>query len=183
MTDYGQGDNTDFILSHHAFEAMAQPGTADSLFAYGVVDVEYQRVPCRYVGHKIQVKVHEYSRNPDYLAIIMLYQAGKSNILSVDIWQQVNQSKCSNSMPTFDVIYSCCKELKVSSFDGKMQGKWVEMRRSFGAVFDMSNPPLGAINLRLNVQDSAGSKWAVEAPNVIPRNWKAGVAYDTNIQL
>ncbi|KAK8285088.1 hypothetical protein V6Z12_D08G201300 [Gossypium hirsutum] len=150
VTDYGQGDNTDFILSHHAFEAMAQPGTADRLFAYGVVDVEYQRVPCQYVGHKIQVKVHENSRNPDYLAIIMLYQAGKSDILSVDIWQQ---------------------------------GKWVEMRRSFGAVFDMSNPPLGAISLRFNVQDSAGSKWAVEAPNVIPPNWKAGVAYDTNIQL
>ncbi|MBA0796625.1 hypothetical protein Gohar_007377, partial [Gossypium harknessii] len=88
VTDYGQGDNTDFILSHHAFEAMAQPGTADRLFAYGVVDVEYQRVPCQYVGHKIQVKVHENSRNPDYLAIIMLYQAGKSDILSVDIWQQ-----------------------------------------------------------------------------------------------
>ncbi|KAA3469136.1 expansin-like B1 [Gossypium australe] len=44
----------------------------------------------------------------------MLYQAGKSDILSVDIWQQ---------------------------------GKWVEMRRSFGAVFDMPNPPLGAISL------------------------------------
>ncbi|KAB2017992.1 hypothetical protein ES319_D08G199800v1 [Gossypium barbadense] len=147
VTDYGQGDNTDFILSHHAYEAMARPGTADRLLAYGVVDVEYQRVPCQYVGHKIQVKVHEYSRKPDYLAIIMLYQAGKSDILSVDIWQQ---------------------------------GKWVEMRRSFGAVFDMTNPPLGAISLRFKVQDNAGIKWPKA---VIPRNWKAGVAYDTDIQL
>ncbi|KHF99032.1 Expansin-like B1 [Gossypium arboreum] len=147
VTDYGQGDNTDFILSHHAYEVMARPGTADRLFAYGVVGVEYQRVPCQYVGHKIQVKVHEYSRNPDYLAIIMLYQAGKSDILSVDIWQQ---------------------------------GKWVEMRRSFGAVFDMPNPPLGAISLRFKVHDNAGIKWPKA---VIPRNWKAGVAYDTDIQL
>ncbi|KAH1106469.1 hypothetical protein J1N35_010237 [Gossypium stocksii] len=179
VTDYGQGDNTDFILSHHAYEAMARPGTADRLFAYGVVGAEYQRVPCQYVGHKIQVKVHEYSRNPDYLAIIMLYQAGKSDILSVDIWQQViNQS--ARTLCQLLMLYCYYIELKVTSFDGKMQGKWVEMRRSFGAVFDMPNPPLGAICLRFKVQDNAGIKWPKA---VIPRNWKAGVAYDTDIQL
>ena len=68
---------------------MARPDTTAQLFAYGVVDVEYQRIPCSYNGYKLQFKVHEYSRYPSYLAIVILYQAGKNEILSVDIWQVI----------------------------------------------------------------------------------------------
>jgi hypothetical protein len=32
-------------------------------------------------------KVHEHSRFPDYLAIILLYQAGQNEILAVELWQ------------------------------------------------------------------------------------------------
>nr|KJB25458.1 hypothetical protein B456_004G192500 [Gossypium raimondii] len=151
VTDYGEGDNTDFILSPRAYARMAQPDTGAHLFAYGVVDVEYQRIPCQYSGYKTQVKVHEHSKYPNYLAIVVLYQAGKSEILSVDIWQED------------------CKE-------------WIGMRRAYGAVFDMANPPSGDISLRFQVRGSAGLTW-VQAPNVIPKYWKAGVAYETDIQL
>ena len=44
ITDQGSGDNTDFILSEHAFGKMAQtPDAAATLKSLGVVDVEYQR--------------------------------------------------------------------------------------------------------------------------------------------
>ena len=89
VTDYGEGDNTDFILSSRAYARMAQSNTAAKLFAYGVVDVEYERIPCSYNGHKLQFKVHENSRYPSYLAIVILYQAGKNDILSIDIWQVI----------------------------------------------------------------------------------------------
>ncbi|TYI15531.1 hypothetical protein ES332_A08G192600v1 [Gossypium tomentosum] len=151
VTDYGEGENTDFILSPRAYARMARPDTAAHLFAYGVVDVEYQRIPCQYGGYKTQVKVHEHSKYPNYLAIVVLYQAGKSEILSVDIWQED------------------CKE-------------WIGMRRAYGAVFDMANLPSGDISLRFQVRGSAGLTW-VQAPNVIPKYWKAGVAYETDIQL
>ncbi|XVE57559.1 hypothetical protein DITRI_Ditri04bG0100000 [Diplodiscus trichospermus] len=119
-TDYGEGDNTDFILSPRAYARMARSDTAAQLFAYGVVEVEYQRIPCRYGGYKLQFKED-------------------------------------------------CKE-------------WIPMRRAYGAVFDMANPPSGAISLRFQVKGSAGLTW-VQAPNVIPSDWKAGVAYESDIQL
>ncbi|KAJ8650489.1 hypothetical protein MRB53_003512 [Persea americana] len=44
-TDYGEGDHTDFILSPTAFVKLARPNMASELVAYGVVDIEYRRVP------------------------------------------------------------------------------------------------------------------------------------------
>jgi hypothetical protein len=87
VTDYGEGDKTDFILSPRAYARMAHPNMAVELIAYGVVDVEFRRIPCRYSGYKLMFKVHEHSRYPDYLAIILLYQAGQNEILAVELWQ------------------------------------------------------------------------------------------------
>lgn len=60
--------------------------------------------------------------------------------------------------------------------------EWVAMRRAFGAVFDVPNPPKAEINLRFQVSGSAGLTWVV-ANNAIPSDWEAGVAYDSEIQL
>ena len=87
VTDHGEGDYTDFILSPRGFSMLARPNMAADLFAYGVVGIEYRRVPCQYPGSNIFFKVHENSRFPDYLALVMLYQAGLSDITAVDIWQ------------------------------------------------------------------------------------------------
>ncbi|OMP05414.1 hypothetical protein CCACVL1_01911 [Corchorus capsularis] len=140
VTDYGEGDNTDFILSPRAYSRMALSNAAAELFTYGVVEVEYQRIPCRYGGYKLQFKVHEHSKYPNYLAIVILYASGKNDILNVEIWQED------------------CKE-------------WIRMRRAYGAV-----------KMRFQVQGSAGLTW-VQAPNVIPSDWKAGVAYESDIEL
>lgn len=56
------------------------------------------------------------------------------------------------------------------------------MRRAYGAVFDTPNPPSGSLNLRFQVSGSAGQKF-VEANQAIPGDWKAGVSYETDIQL
>ena len=56
------------------------------------------------------------------------------------------------------------------------------MRRAYGAVWDMPNPPKGAISLRIQVSGGAGVTW-VQAANAIPSDWKAGIAYDSTIQL
>jgi hypothetical protein len=60
--------------------------------------------------------------------------------------------------------------------------EWRGMRRAYGAVWDIPNPPKGAISLKLQVCGSAGVTW-VQADNVLPSDWKAGVAYDSAIQL
>lgn len=155
VTDHGEGDNTDFILSTRAYTKLALPGLAEELLSYGVVDVEYKRIPCQYSGYNLMFKVHEHSRFPDYLSLVAIYQAGVSEITAVEIWQED------------------CQE-------------WVCMRRAYGAVWDLPNPPRGqvegAINVRIQVTGSSGSKW-VQLRNLLPSAWKAGAAYDTAIQL
>ncbi|XP_057475462.1 expansin-like B1 [Actinidia eriantha] len=151
VTDYGEGDKTDFVLSTRAFSKLARPNTALELFAYGVVDIEFRGIPCQYPGYNLMVKVHEHSRFPEYLAVVLLYQAGKNYITAVEVWQ------------------ANCQQ-------------WSGMRRSYGAVWDMANPPAGALNFRVQVSGSAGPKW-VQLSSVLPSEWKAGAVYDTSIQL
>ncbi|MFS7995821.1 putative expansin/pollen allergen, DPBB domain, expansin, cellulose-binding-like protein [Helianthus anomalus] len=148
VTDHGEGDNTDFVLSARAYNKLALQGQAEILFSYGVVDVEYKRISCQYPGYNLMFKVHEHSRYPHYLALIAIYQAGVSEITAVELWQED------------------CQE-------------WKGMRRAYGAVWDMPNPPQGAINLRFQV---SGSKW-VQLKSLIPSEWKAGATYNTAIQL
>ncbi|KVH89758.1 Barwin-like endoglucanase [Cynara cardunculus var. scolymus] len=117
VTDHGEGDNTDFILSVRAYAKLALPGLAAELISYGVVDVEYKRIPCQYPGYNLMFK---------------------------EEWQE-----------------------------------WRCMRRAYGAVWDIPNPPEGALNLRFQV---SGSKW-VQLKSLIPSDWKAGATYDTAVQL
>ncbi|GMQ04659.1 hypothetical protein CsSME_00050005 [Camellia sinensis var. sinensis] len=151
VTDYGEGDKTDFILSTRAHSRLARPNAALDLFAYGVVDIEYRRIPCQYPGYNLMVKVHEHSRFPEYLAVVMLYQAGQNDITAAEVWQ------------------ADCQQ-------------WRGMRKAYGAVWDMANPPAGALNFRVQVSGSVGLKW-VQLSSVIPSEWKAGAVYDTTIQL
>ncbi|XP_058106576.1 expansin-like B1 [Magnolia sinica] len=147
VTDHGQGDNTDFILSSHGFKELARPTMTTELMALGVVDIEYRRVSCKYPGHNLTLKVDENSKFPDYLAIIILYQGGQKDITAIQLWQD---------------------NVK----------EWRAMRRAYGGVWDMANPPEGALNLRF----LASGKW-VQLKNVIPSDWKAGMAYDSHFQL
>ncbi|KAK9274524.1 hypothetical protein L1049_021773 [Liquidambar formosana] len=152
VTDHGEGDHTDFILSPRGFAGLARPNMALDLMAYGVVDIEFRRVSCRYPRSNLNFKVHENSRFPEYLAIVILYQGGQNDITAVDIWQEDYQ-------------------------------QWSSMRRAFGAVWDMPNPPSGGLNLRFQVSGSYGRQRWVQLRNVIPGDWKAGVAYESAIQL
>ncbi|KAG2679944.1 hypothetical protein I3843_11G074700 [Carya illinoinensis] len=151
VTDYGEGDKTDFILSTRAYTRLARPGRkgAKELLARGVIDVEYRRVSCHYPGYNVMFKVHEQSRYPNYLALVVLYAEGMNDITAVELYQEK------------------CKQ-------------WLGMRKSFGAVWDMSNQvPSGSIKLRFQV---SGSTW-VESKNDLPALWNAGDAYDSDVQL
>lgn len=87
MTDYGEGDHTDFILSPRAYSKLALPNVAPELFAFGVVDVEYKRVSCQYSGYNVMYKVHEHSKYPNYLALVVTYVAGQNDVSGVELWR------------------------------------------------------------------------------------------------
>ncbi|KAJ0970710.1 hypothetical protein J5N97_018669 [Dioscorea zingiberensis] len=152
VTDYGEGDNTDFILSARGFVKLAHPNMAAHLIAYGTIDVEYRRISCQYPGNNLIFKVTENSRYPDYLALVILYQAGQRDIMAVELWQED------------------CKE-------------WRGMRRAYGAVWDAVNPPNGPMNMRLQVSGDDGAQNWVQLTAVVPNDWKAGVSYDSAVQL
>ncbi|KAG6687542.1 hypothetical protein I3843_11G076800 [Carya illinoinensis] len=126
VTDYGEGDNTGFILSSRAYNRLACTGTkgAKELFARGMIDVECRRVSCRYPGYNLMFKVHEQNKYPNYLALVVIYAAGKNDITAVELCQED------------------CKH-------------WRGMHKAFGVVWDMSNEvPSGSIKLRFKASSS-----------------------------
>ncbi|CAO2815712.1 unnamed protein product [Amaranthus hypochondriacus] len=86
MTDVNKGNNnTDFVLSSRAFRAMALTGKDLQLLKLGLVDVEYKRIPCDYKDKSLAIRVEESSKNPNYLAINILYQGGQTEIVAIDV--------------------------------------------------------------------------------------------------
>ncbi|KAM7531042.1 hypothetical protein LguiB_034452 [Lonicera macranthoides] len=145
VTDYGEGVNTDFIFSARAYTKLARPNRALELFSYGVVGLEYRKVPCQYAGINLMVKVHQYSKYPDYLALFLLYQSGINDVTSVQLWQED------------------CQE-------------WRGMRREYGGIWDMANPPKGALSLRFQLSGPSGfMKW-VQVRDAIPSDILEGWA-------
>jgi len=87
VTDLNTSNQTDLVLSSRAFRAMAKPvvGVDKYLLKQGIVDVEYQRVPCNYGKRNLNVRVEEASKKPNYLAIKLLYQGGQTEVVGIDI--------------------------------------------------------------------------------------------------
>ncbi|KAK9144682.1 hypothetical protein Sjap_004585 [Stephania japonica] len=85
-TDEGKKNvGTDFILSPKGFTKLALPDRASELKKYGVVDIEYQRIPCKYPGHNLMFRVHELSDFPDFLAMVVIYKGGISDITAIEV--------------------------------------------------------------------------------------------------
>ncbi|KAJ0961601.1 hypothetical protein J5N97_001098 [Dioscorea zingiberensis] len=152
VTDHGEGDNTDFILSARGFVKLAHPNMAAHLMAYGTIDIEYRRISCQYPGNNLIFRVTENSKYPDYLALVILNQGGKKDITAVELWQEDHN-------------------------------EWRGMRRASGAVWDTVNPPKGPMNMRLQVTGDDGAQNWVQLTAVVPSDWKAGVSYDSDVQL
>ncbi|KAG0466377.1 hypothetical protein HPP92_017957 [Vanilla planifolia] len=79
-TDFGVGQDTDFILGARSFAKLAESNMVSQLMSYGVVDVEYRRISCQYPGYNMMVKVSEHSDYPNYLAIAIIYRAGRRTL-------------------------------------------------------------------------------------------------------
>ncbi|KAG2239489.1 hypothetical protein Bca52824_091735 [Brassica carinata] len=121
VTDLNMNNQTDLLLSSRAFRAMAKPvlGADRDLLRQGIVDVQYQRVPCDYGNKKMMnVRVEEASKKPNYLAIKLLYQGGQTEVVAIDI-AQVGSSH------------------------------WSYMTRSRGAVWVTDKVPTGPLQFRL----------------------------------
>ncbi|XP_077234324.1 expansin-like B1 [Tasmannia lanceolata] len=154
VTDHGASDNTDFILSRHAFAKMARTMyLAPSLLVLGVVGIEYRRVSCSFPSKNIMFKIDEASKYPNYLAFLIWYQQGKKDVIAVQLCETRN--------------------LKCRLLD-----------RSYGAVWASVMPPSGPLSIRMLLSNGEdGDETWVVPTNFIPQDWKAGDVYDSGIQL
>ncbi|KAJ8428659.1 hypothetical protein Cgig2_020383 [Carnegiea gigantea] len=59
---------------------------------------------------------------------------------------------------------------------------WSFMSHNYGAVWDTSRVPTGALQFRFIVTAGYDGKY-IWAKNVLPANWKPGVIYDTGVQI
>lgn len=59
---------------------------------------------------------------------------------------------------------------------------WTYLTRSYGAVWDTSRAPAGALQLRLVVTSGYDGKW-IWAKSVLPTDWKIGGVYDSGVQI
>ncbi|KAF7841683.1 expansin-like A2 [Senna tora] len=59
---------------------------------------------------------------------------------------------------------------------------WSFLSRNYGAVWDTSRVPRGALQMRIVVTSGYDGKW-IWAKKVLPADWKAGVVYDSGVQI
>ncbi|GAB4834640.1 hypothetical protein Ancab_032903 [Ancistrocladus abbreviatus] len=153
VTDHGAGDDADFILSPRAYTRMARSGAEEQLLGCGVVDIEYRRVPCQYDGSNLFLKIHEKSKYPHYLALVPFYQAGMSDIVAMEIWQDD------------------CKEWR--PMRKPFGAAWDMENPPRGDL---------TIRLQVCSSAGGDARW-VQLPRVIPDCWEEGTFHDTGIQL
>ncbi|XP_074315940.1 expansin-like B1 [Silene latifolia] len=152
-TDSGGGDGTDFIFPAQVYSEMAQPGLEGELLSYGVVDIEYRRVPCDFGGSNLVIKVHEATKYPYYLAIIIVYPPGVYDVVGVQIWQEDSKT-------------------------------WRDMRKPYGAVWDIENPPKSetlTFSFLLSATGSVDDGEWVDSPTYVSTSLEAGATFDTGI--
>ncbi|KAK3412800.1 hypothetical protein EUGRSUZ_I01493 [Eucalyptus grandis] len=186
VTDLNRNNNTDFVLSSRAFAAMARQGMSQDILRQGIVDVEYKRVPCDYKDRNLAVRVEESSRKPNYLAIKVLYQGGQTEIVAMDVAQV-------SLHPLYHQIHFPFKSIRhflgpscqiTSRFPYSQVGSsyWTYMSRNYGAVWNTSRVPDGALQFRFVVTSGYDGKW-IWAKSVLPADWQNGVVYDSGIQI
>ncbi|KAL9244822.1 hypothetical protein vseg_018546 [Gypsophila vaccaria] len=143
---------TDFVLSSRAFRAMALPGKDKQLLGIGIVDVEYKRVPCVYKGQNLAIRVEEFSKPPNYLAVKILYQGGQTKIVGAEVARVDAPSN------------------------------WISMKHNYGAVWDTSAAPKGALQFRFIIYSGYDAQYFY-TNQVLPAKWKPGVVYDSTAQI
>ncbi|KAJ8444322.1 hypothetical protein Cgig2_019880 [Carnegiea gigantea] len=151
-TDFGVGDWVDFLFPAQVYAKMARPGFDAELLSYGVVDVEFRRVLCTYGG------------SPSSLVFKIHGGSKFPHYLAFIIL---------HAPGLYDVV-----GVQIWQEDCR---EWRPMRKPFGAVWDMENPPSGPLNLRFQLSATIyDAKW-VELPNIIGAYLQSGNTYSTVI--
>ncbi|KAL5862561.1 hypothetical protein ACOSQ3_000075 [Xanthoceras sorbifolium] len=153
ITDQGSSDRTDFILSRGAFGRMAQTKDAEA----SLLALGIVDIEYRRVSCSYPNK---------NLTIKIDENSNYPHYLAFAIWFQQGKKDI--------VAVQLCE---TQNFVCKL------LDRTYGAVWTTISPPSGPLTLRMLFSDEDGDESWVVPVNNIPQDWKAGVTYDTGVQL
>ncbi|XP_057833056.2 expansin-like A1 [Cryptomeria japonica] len=105
VTDFPENTQTDFVLPRSTFSKLAQPAKCSQLLNRGIVDIEYERIPCEYPGQNMMVQIGKISSPPYFLAVLFQYQGGQTDILGVDV-AQAGSSNWKHMMHNYGAVWS-----------------------------------------------------------------------------
>uniref|UniRef100_N1R5F2 Expansin-B4 n=1 Tax=Aegilops tauschii TaxID=37682 RepID=N1R5F2_AEGTA len=142
-----------FDLSGTAFGAMAKPGQNDKLRHAGIIDIQFQRVPCNHPGLNVNFHV-ERGSNPNYLAVLVEFANREGTVVQMDLMESRN---------------------------GRPTGYWTAMRHSWGAIWRMDSRRRLQGPFSLRIRSESGK--TLVAKQVIPANWKPDTNYRSNVQF
>ncbi|CAI0534306.1 unnamed protein product [Linum tenue] len=83
--------------------------------------------------------------------------------------------------PHYLAIALCSTCGKKISLEGNEE--WKSMNKAWGGVWDLPNPPSGALKVKVKVGTSNGEQKWVEANKALPSSWKPGAGYDSHVKL
>lgn len=87
-----QSESAHFDLSGAAFGAMANSGRADQLRNVGVLQIQYRRIACNYLGVTVTFRIDAGS-NPYYFSTVVEYLNGDGNLASMELQEASNKNK------------------------------------------------------------------------------------------
>ncbi|KAM1024414.1 hypothetical protein ACFX13_038419 [Malus domestica] len=155
VTDHGEGDRTDFIFSPRSYAKLAN-SPASSEVLFASGVVE---IEYRRVACRFSGKG----------LVFKVHEGSKYPFYFALVIQYVSGI---NEITAVEVLQEDNQQ-------------WRPMRRVYGAVWDLQNPPTGAFSLRFQIvsgRATAEVDW-MQATKVIPADWEAGAAYPSDIQL
>ncbi|KAG8092521.1 hypothetical protein GUJ93_ZPchr0012g19805 [Zizania palustris] len=143
-----------FDLSGTAFGSMAKPGLNDQLRHAGIIDIQFQRVPCYHRGLYINFHV-EAGSNPVYFAVLVEYVNKNGTVVQMDLME---------SRPS-----------------GKPTRVWTPMRRSWGSIWRLDSNHVLQAPFSLRMRSESGQE--VISHQVIPANWRPDTNYRSVVQF
>uniref|UniRef100_A0A803NDU3 Uncharacterized protein n=1 Tax=Chenopodium quinoa TaxID=63459 RepID=A0A803NDU3_CHEQI len=171
MTDVNKSNNSsDFVLSSRALRAMALHGKDQQILKLGVVDVEYKSLIDVHFLNEFTF-IH---RGQGYLVIIKVktWQFAWKKLVKTPGYLAIN------------ILYQG-GQTEIVAIDIARVGStnWSFMNRKYGAIWETTKyPGPGPLQFRFVVTSGFDGK-NVWAQNVLPANWKAGVTYDSKVQI
>lgn len=180
VTDLNRDSKTDLVLSRKAFKGMAKQGMEQDVLKLGIAEVEYKRLVASFVLFPLYLKEIPF---PDKIICMHGWDRIPCDYKNKKVSIRVEESSQKRYYLAIKLLY-VGGQTEIVGVDVAQVGSsnWQSMSRNYGAVWDTSRVPKGALQFRFVVTAGYDGKW-YWAKQVLPGDWENGVVYESGIQV